>query len=336
MIIAVDAAGGEYAPHEIVKGAIKAAQDYDVGIALVGRKDMLHVQVSRYVKKLDISVVDATQTITDHESPVEAVTSKPDSSIMVGINLVKEGKAAAFVSAGNTGAVLYSSLLGLGRIEGIERPAIATIINVNITAPVLLIDSGANSNCRPKYLVQFARLGSIYSREVLGVTSPRVGLLNNGEEESKGNKLMKETHKLLKETELNFVGNIEGHGIVRGGADVVVTDGFTGNIVLKTLEGLGDTFLKLRNVGQVFANARHLQSRHQLFDTGLGSLVRRIDYRESGGACLLGVDGNVIISHGRSQAKAIRNAIGLAKQSVDSAICEKIKEQQSQLTPSQE
>ncbi|HEY91109.1 MAG TPA: phosphate acyltransferase PlsX [Dehalococcoidia bacterium] len=336
MIIAVDAAGGEYAPHEVVKGAIKAAQDYDVGIALVGRKDMLHVQVGRYLKKLDISVVDATQTITDKESPVEAVTSKPDSSIIVGINLVKAGKAAAFVSAGNTGAVLYSSLLGLGRIEGIERPAIATIINVNITAPVLLIDSGANSNCRPKYLVQFARLGSIYSREVLGVTSPRVGLLNNGEEEGKGNKLMQETHNLLKETELNFVGNIEGHGIARGGADVVVTDGFTGNIVLKTLEGLGDTFLKLRNVGQVFANARHMQSRHQLFDTGLGSLVKRIDYRESGGACLLGVDGNVIISHGRSHAKAIRNAIGLAKQSADSAVCEKIKEQQSQLTPSQE
>ena len=335
MIIAVDAAGGEYAPHEIVKGAIKAAQDYDVGIALVGRRDMLHVQASRYMKKLNISVVDATQTITDKESPVEAITRKPDSSIMVGINLVKAGKASAFVSAGNTGAVLYSSLLGLGRIEGIERPAIATIININITAPVLLIDSGANANCRPKYLVQFARLGSIYSREVLGVVSPRIGLLNNGEEESKGNRLMQETYNLLKETELNFVGNIEGHGIVRGGADVVVTDGFTGNIVLKTLEGLGDTFLKLRNVGQVFANARHMQSRHQLFDTGIGSLVRRIDYRESGGACLLGVDGNVIISHGRSQAKAIRNAIGLAKQSVDSAICEKIKEQQSQLTLSQ-
>jgi len=333
MIIAVDAAGGEYAPHEVVKGAVKAAQDYDVGIALVGKKDMLHVQVGRYLKKLDITVVDATQTITDHESPVEAVTNKPDSSIMAGINLVKSGKASAFVSAGNTGAVLYSSLLGLGRIEGIERPAIATIININIPSPALLIDSGANANCRPKYLVQFARLGSIYSREVLGVANPRIGLLNNGEEEGKGNRLMQETYNLLKETELNFIGNIEGHGIVRGGADVVVTDGFTGNIVLKTLEGLGDTFLKLRNVGQVFANARHMQSRHQLFDTGLGSLVRRIDYRESGGACLLGVNGNVIISHGRSQAKAIRNAIGLAKQSVDSEVCEKIKEQQSQLVP---
>lgn len=335
MIIAVDAAGGEYAPHEVVKGAVKAAQDYGIGIALVGRKDLLHVQTGRYLKKLDMTIVDATQTIDDNESPIEAVNNKPDSSIMMGINLVKTGKAAAFVSAGNTGAVLYSALLVLGRIKGIERPAIASIININVTAPVLLIDSGANANCRPKYLVQFARLGSIYSREVLGVPSPRVGLLNNGEEEGKGNHLMQETHTLLKETDLNFVGNIEGHGLVRGGADVIVTDGFTGNIVLKALEGLGDTFLQLRNVGQVFANARHMQSRHQIFDTGLGSLVRRIDYRESGGACLLGVDGNVITAHGRSHAKAIRNAIGLAKQSVDSAVCQIIKDQQSQLAASE-
>lgn len=329
MIIAVDAAGGEYAPHEIVKGAVKASQDYDVGIALVGRKDLLYVQTGRYLKKLDITIVDATQTIEDDEPPIEAVNSKPDSSIMVGINLVKSGNASAFVSAGNTGAVLYSALLGLGRIEGIERPAIATIININITSPVLLIDSGANTNCRPKYLVQFSQLGSIYSREVLGISSPRVGLLNNGEEEGKGTRLMQKTYALLKETDLNFVGNVEGHGITRGTADVIVTDGFTGNIVLKTLEGFGDTFLKLRNVGQVFANAYHMQSRHQMFDSGLGSLIRRIDYRESGGACLLGVDGDVIIAHGRSQAKAIKNAIGLAKQSVDSGVCQMIREQQN-------
>jgi len=330
MVIAVDATGGEYAPHEVVKGAVKAAQDYDVGIALVGRKDLLYVQTGRYLKKLGITIVDATQTIKDDEPPVDAVNSKPDSSIMVGIRLVKEGKASAFVSAGNTGAVLYSALLCLGRIEGVERPAIASIININITSPVLLLDSGANANCRPKYLVQFAQLGSIYSREVLGVSSPRVALLNNGEEESKGNRLMQETHALLKKTDLNFVGNVEGHGLVRGAADVIVTDGFTGNIVLKTLEGLGDTFLKLRNVGQVFANAYHMRSRLQLFDSGLGSLIKRIDYRESGGACLLGVDGNVIIAHGRSQAKAIRNAIGLAKQSIDSGVCQKMKDQLGQ------
>ncbi len=327
MIIAVDAAGGEYAPHEIVKGALKAAHDYGVGIALVGRKDLLHVQAGRHRKDLDISLVDASQTIDDHESPVEAISSKPDSSIVVGINMVKSGEAAAFVSAGNTGAVFFASLAVLGRIPGIDRPAIGTIINVNVTSPALLIDSGANANCRANHLVQFAHLGTVYAREVLGVASPRVGLLNNGTEESKGNRLMQETHRLLKETDLNFIGNVEGQSLFQDDADVIVADGFTGNIVLKTLEGLGDTFLKLRNVAQVFSKASHGQSRAGLLEVGLGSLVRRIDYRESGGACLLGVDGDVVIAHGRSQSKAIRNAIGLAKRSVDHDIRQVIKQQ---------
>ena len=326
MNIAVDTAGGEYAPHEIVKGAVKAAQDYNVNITLVGRKDILYVQASRHLKKLDMTIVDASQVIEDDESPIEAVQSKPDSSIAVGINLVRAGEASAFVSAGNTGAVLYSALASLGRIEGIERPAIGSIINVNATSPVLLIDAGANANCRPGHLVQFAHLGTIYTREVLGISSPRVALLSNGEEETKGNRLTRETHNLLKKTDLNFVGNVEGHGIVRGIADVIVTDGFTGNIVLKTLEALGDTFLKLRNVGQVFAGSHRMESRHQIFETGLGSLIKRIDYRESGGACLLGVNGDIIIAHGRSQAKAIRNAIGLAKQSIDHNVCQMIRE----------
>ena len=327
MIIAVDAAGGEYAPREIVKGAVKAAQEYNVGIALVGRRDILYVQASRHLKKLDMTIVNARQTINDHESPVEAVTNKPNSSIVVGINMVKSGLASAFVSAGNTGAVLYAAYAGLGMIEGIDRPAIGSIININITNPFLLIDAGANANCRPKHLVQFAQLGNIYTREVLDISSPRVALLNNGEEDTKGNRLVNDSHKLLKKTDLNFTGNIEGQNISKGMADVVVTDGFTGNIVLKTIEGLGDTFMKLRNVGQVFSNVAHMESRHMLFDVGLGSLIKRIDYQESGGACLLGVDGNIIIAHGRSQAKAIKNAIGLAKQSVDHGICQIIKEQ---------
>ena len=330
MIIAVDATGGEYAPHEIVKGAVKAAQDYDVGIALVGRKDLLYVQAGRHLKKSDITIVEANQIIEDHESPVEAINSKPNSSIAIGINLVKEGIASAFVSAGNTGAVLYSAFISLGKIEGIERPAIGSIINVSVTTPVLLIDSGANANCRPSYLVQFAQLGSIYAREVLGIASPRVALLNNGEEETKGNRLIRDSHNLLKQADLNFVGNMEGQNLSKGTADVIVTDGFTGNVVLKTLEGLGDTFLKLRNVGQVFADAYHTQSRAALLDVGLGSLMRRIDYRESGGACLLGIDGTVIIAHGRSQAKAIKNAIGVAKQTADHGICQIIKEELKQ------
>ena len=330
MIIAVDAAGGEYAPHEIVKGAIKAAQEYDVSIALIGRRDLLHVQASRHRKNLDIQLVDASEIIEDHESPVEAVSTKTDSSIVVGVNMVKSGKAAAFVSAGNTGAMLFASLSILGRIPGIDRPAIGSVITLDVTSPSLLIDSGANANCRPNHLVQFAQLGTVYAREALGIESPRVGLLNNGTETSKGNRLMLESHNRLKKANLNFVGNVEGQGMFRGDADVIVTDGFTGNIVLKTLEGMGDTFLKLRNLAQVVSQASHGQSRHGLLEVGIRSLGRRIDYRESGGASLLGVDGDIIIAHGRSQSKAIKNAIGLAKQSVDHDIRQVIKQQHEQ------
>jgi len=315
MIIAVDAAGGEYAPREIVKGAIKAIQEYKVDVALVGRKTILHVLGGRYLNKPELTIVDTSQFIEPHESPIEAVHNKPNSPIVVGVNLVRDGAASAFVSAGNSGAVVYSALLNLGKIKNIERPAIASVININTAAPVLLIDAGANANCRPRHLVQFAQLGTIYTREIFGITSPRVGLLNNGQEESKGNRLARESYNLLKKTNLNFIGNIEGQDILRRIIDIVVTDGFTGNIVLKTIEGFGDIILKWRQTGRAL-----------LYDMGLGSLVKRIDYQEYGGACLLGVNGTVIIAHGRSQAKAIKNAIGLAKQTVERNICQIISE----------
>ncbi len=327
MIIAVDAIGGEYAPHEIVKGAIKAAQEYEVEITLVGRKEILYVLAGRYLGKLGISIIDASQAIGPNDSPVEAVRSKPDSSIVVGTNLVRDGIASAFVSAGNTGAVLYSALTSLGKIKGIERPAIGSLININTTAPTLLIDAGANADCRPSHLVQFAQLGTIYTREILNISSPRVGLLNNGEEDTRGNRLAQESYQLLKKRDLNFIGNIEGQDISRDMTDVIVTDGFTGNIVLKTIEGLGDTFLKTRQVGRVLSEAYHLQGRALLLDVGLGSLAKRMDYREYGGACLLGVNGNIVIAHGRSQAKAIKNAIASARQSVERDVCQKIKEE---------
>lgn len=322
MRIAVDASGGEYAPHEIVKGAIKAAQDYKIGIILVGKKDILRVQVGRHVKKLDITIADAPETIEDEESPIEAVTRKHNSSIVVGINLVKTGDASAFISAGSTGAVMYAAFAMLGRAEGIERPAIGSIITLNVTNPFLLLDVGANPNCRPRHLLQFAQLGDIYVREVFRVSQPRIALLNNGEEEKKGNQLARDTYQVLKDSDLNFVGNIEAQNLSKGMADVVVTDGFTGNIVLKTLEGMGEAFMQLRHVGQVFSSTSHSESSGMLFDTGLGSLIKRFDYQESGGACLLGLNGNVIISHGRSKARAIKNAIGLAKQSVDRNVCQ--------------
>lgn len=316
MIIAVDATGGEYAPHEIVKGAIKAIHEYKVEVALVGRKTILHVLAGRYLNKPGLTIINASQSIEPHESPIEAVRTKPNSPIVVGTNLVRDGAASAFVSAGNTGAVLYSALLNLGKIKGIERPAIGSIINISSAAPVLLIDAGANANCRPSHLVQFAQLGTTYTKEIFGITSPRIGLLNNGREETKGNRLAQESYNLLKKTNLNFIGNIEGQDISKRTVDIIVTDGFTGNIVLKTIEGLGDTFLRWRQGGRTL-----------LYDIGLGSLFKRIDYREYGGACLLGVKGNVIIAHGRSQAKAIKNAIGLAKQVVERGITQIISEE---------
>ncbi len=330
MIIAVDASGGEYAPHEIVKGAIKAAQDYKVEIALVGRKDILNILVGRHLGKLGISIIDARQNISFDEHPVEAVQKKTDSSIVVGINLVRDGLASAFVSAGSTGAVFYAALASLGKIEGIERPAIGTIININsLTTPVLLIDSGANADCRPQHLVQFAQLGTTYIRELFGLESPRVGLLSNGEEETKGNRLTCESHQLLKKTSLNFIGNVEGHDIIKGSADVFVTDGFTGNIVLKTIEGMSTHWLySLGQMRQIFSKAYRLPSQALHRDMGMDGWTKRLDYREYGGACLLGMNGNIIIAHGRSQARAIINAITLAQQTAERNISKKIQEEE--------
>jgi glycerol-3-phosphate acyltransferase PlsX len=329
MIIAVDAAGGDYAPHEIVKGAVKAADEYGVEVVLVGKKKVLHVLAGRHLKEKVIRIVEASQVIGPNEHPIKAIRSKPNASIVVGVNLVKEGKADAFVSAGNTGAVFGAALFGLGKVKGIERPAIACIMDITPSTPALLIDAGANVDCRPSHLVQFAEMGVMFSQHVLGISEPRVGLLSNGTEETKGSQLIQESYKLLKKAKyLNFIGNIEGHDILKVVADVVVTDGFTGNIVLKTIEGMSETFLgSARQLGQVISSAYHFRGRDLLRDLGLGSWVNRIDYREYGGACLLGVNGNIIIAHGRSQAKTIKNAIGIARHMAAENIAEVIKEE---------
>ena len=324
MIIAVDASGGEYAPHEIVKGAIKAAQEYSINIALVGNKSVLHVLAGKHLKKLNLTIVGASQTIGFHEHPMDAIRNKPRSSIVVGINLVKEDRASAFVSAGNTGAVLCAAMLNLGKIDGVERPALASLVGLNRFAPAILLDAGANADCRPSHLLQFARLGNTYAKNILGIDRPRIGLLSNGEEETKGNRLTVESHQLLKNSGMNFIGNIEGNDIAKGTADVIVSDGFTGNIVIKTIEGLGDSFIKLRESGDATDGRQRLRGRALLADVGLGFLVKGIDFREYGGACLLGVKGNVIVSHGRSQARAIKNAIGLAKRTTERGICRQI------------
>ncbi|MGD9115790.1 MAG: phosphate acyltransferase PlsX [Dehalococcoidia bacterium] len=327
MLIAVDAAGGENAPREVVKGAIKAAQEYGVDIALVGNKPVLHVLAGRDIKKLNLQIFEATEVIGPHEHPVQAIKSKPNSSIVIGVNLVRDGVASAFVSAGNTGAVLGAALFNLGKIKGIERPALGSFLDITPGNPTLLIDAGANVECRPSHLLQFAQLGSTYVKHLMDNEAPKIRLLNNGEEATKGNRLMQESYVLLKESGLNFVGNIEGQDIPKDTADVIVTDGFTGNIVLKTIEGVGDTFLgAARQVGYVMATAYHMRGRELLQGIGLGSWAKKADYREYGGACLLGVNGTIIVAHGRSQAKAIKNAIGQAVRTVERDICRIIRE----------
>ena len=318
MKIAVDAMGGDFAPNEIVKGAIKAANEYKTEIILVGKKPLLHVLAGKQLRKLNMRIEHAPQEIEFHEHPMEALRNKPRSSIAIGIGLLKEGKADAFVSAGSTGAVFAASLFILGKVEGVERPSIASIINLgHSVCPFMLIDSGANADCRPGHLLQFALMGNLYASCIFGLPEPRIGLLSNGGEEAKGNKLTVEAHQKLKISGLNFIGNVEGNDIVNSLADVIVADGFTGNILLKAMEGLGESFIKLKPM-QGSQNGNHkLTGKALLADVGMGFLIKSMDYTEYGGACLLGVGGNVIISHGRSKAKAIKNAIGLAKRTAE-------------------
>lgn len=312
MIIAVDAAGGDYAPTEIVKGAIKAAEEFNTSIALVGKPAILRLLTARYRNKLDIQIVEANEVITYDERPMEAIQAKPNSSTVVGVGLVKKGYASAFVSAGNSGAVLGASFFMLGKIESVERPSLCSLIKLTPGQPALLLDVGANVDCRPQHLVQFAHLGNIYAKKILNIERPRIGLISNGEEEMKGNKLTVEAHQLLKQAGLNFIGNIEGQDLVKGKADVIVTDGFTGNVIIKTVEGLGESFVLARQRSQTTAESHSLQGRALVADVGISTLVQSMDFREYGGACLLGVNGTIVIAHGRSRAKAIRNAIGLA------------------------
>jgi glycerol-3-phosphate acyltransferase PlsX len=334
MKIAIDAAGGDFAPQEIVKGAVKAQQEYNLEIALVGRRSVLHTLTGRSARKADIEIVDAKQVIDYHESPIKALQNKPDSSIVVGINLLKSGQADAFVSAGNTGAVVAGSLLALGKVKGINRPAIGCFLDTIASVPPLLVDAGANADCRPEHLLEFARMGSLYSQSILKISNPRVGLLSNGGENGKGNRLVVESFALLEKAgDINFIGNVEGHDIIARTTDVIVTDGFTGNIVLKTIEGFSDNFLtSVRQIGRVFSSASRQRGSDLLRDIGMTNWAQKLDYTEYGGACLLGVNGNVIIAHGRSKARAIKNAIGLAKETAERSFTEKVEEEHYEQT----
>ncbi|HUU63087.1 MAG TPA: phosphate acyltransferase PlsX [Dehalococcoidia bacterium] len=320
MRIALDAMGGENAPREVVRGAVAAAREQGVEVVLVGKRSAIEAELGNHRTK--IAIVDASEVVEFADHPAQAIRHKQDSSIVVGMNLLKNGEASAFVSAGSTGAVMAAATLTLKRIKGIERPALGFLF-VLPWHSVLLIDVGANADCRPSQLVQFAQMGSVYMERIFGLSRPRIGLLSNGEEETKGNLLVNETHRLLKDTGLNFIGNVEGNDIPRSIADVIVTDGFTGNVVLKTGEGIGEMVLEsLHN-----AVMRRLYTKAIGFTLKrtLRSAIQSLDYAEHGGAPLLGVNGNVIIAHGHSEAKAIKNAVFIAKRSVEQDIVEAIK-----------
>ena len=325
LLIAVDAAGGEYAPREVVKGAIEAAREFPIDIVLVGNKPVLEMLLRRSTRKSKITIVQASQVVMDGEEPIQSVQNKPDSSVVVGVRLVKDGIADGFVSAGSTGATVVASFLNLKAIEGVQRLALCAVAYLNQPQPTLIIDGGVNVNCRPIFLVQFAQLANILAKQILDISSPRVGLLNIGSEELKGSTLAKEAYQLLKKTDLNFIGNIEGFDVLQGKADVIVTDGFTGNVLVKTIEGYSQVVQSLLELGQAAKIDRYLTGAALAQYVQLTSTVKNLDYKEYGGACLLGLEGNIVIAHGRSKAKTITNAIYLAYHAAGQGIVEAIK-----------
>lgn len=311
MIIALDAMGGDYAPAVTVEGAVETVNNFDdICVILVGDEHILKkdLENKKYPPER-ISIKHASQHVSMDESPTVALRKKKDSSIRKGIELVKNGEADAFVSAGHSGVVMATALLLLRPSKVVDRPAIATIMPT-LKAPLVLIDAGANLHCKPYNLLQFALMGSTYCKVVLGRQEPKVALISIGEEDTKGNELTKETFNLLKEADINFVGNIDGKDIFTGDTDVIVCDGFTGNVILKTSEGLADALIKM--LKREVVNVTTSRIGYLLMKPALRNFKKKIDYDEYGGAPLLGINGTCIISHGRSTAKAIKNAIRVA------------------------
>ncbi len=308
MRVIIDGMGGDYAPEEIVKGAVEASENFKGEILIIGEEKAIKNQLDQY--KYDpnvVKVVNATEVITNNEAPVMAIRRKKDSSIVKGLNMVKDGEADVFVSAGSTGALLAGGLFILGRIKGIDRPALAAVYPMMGLEPGLLLDAGANAECKPQNLRDFAIMGSLYMEKVFGRRNPRVGLVNIGAEEEKGSSLTKEAHQLLKETDLNFVGNVEARYIPKGACDVIVADGFTGNIVIKMTEGLAITLLK--EIKKKFTDGTRAKLGAAMLQGKLSELKAEFDYSEYGGAPILGVKGAIIKIHGSSKSKAVRNAI---------------------------
>lgn len=321
--VALDAMGGDRAPEEIVAGAHRAVEELGVPVALVGQPEVLEPLAG------DLEVIPASEVIGMSDDPGASVRRKKDSSLVRAAEAVRDGRASAMISAGNTGATMASALLRMGRIKGVSRPAIATPIPVPGEQPTVLLDAGANAECQPEWLLQFAQMGAVFARERYGIDTPRVGLLSIGEEASKGTPLVKETHELLSSSEAlaaagaTFVGNVEGRDVMTPDVDVVVTDGFTGNVVLKTLEGGMKALIKA--ILEAFGSSPETHAASEVLLPALLPLYETLDPDSTGGAMLLGVDGLCLISHGSSSATAIVNAVRVAKELLDHDIVERLR-----------
>ena len=320
--VALDAMGGDNAPGEIVLGAVQAAREYGMGVYLVGREEAIRAELAKHdTSGLDLPIIHTDEVIEMDEHPANAVRRKKNASMTLALQLVRDGKALGAVSAGNSGAMMAAALFTLKRIEGVDRPALGGVFPTK-DATCLVIDMGANADCKPEFLLQFALMGSIYMERIFGVSSPRVGLLANGEEDTKGNQLVQDTHQLLKANAatlgLNFTGNVEGRDIPAGSADVIVCDGFVGNVVLKLSEGLAETLIGLLRTQMTSTLPSKLAG--AVLRPGLRKVFQRLDYAEYGGVPLLGVNGSAIISHGRSKAKAIKNALRVARQTAETNV----------------
>jgi glycerol-3-phosphate acyltransferase PlsX len=323
VLIALDAMGGDHAPAAIVAGALLARRELGLEIALVGDKQIVEAELARDAAvPSGIEIVHAAEAISMDEHPAQAVRVKRDASINVAMDLVKRGVATACVSAGNTGAVMASALMTLGRIHGIERPAIGTLAPYTPSG-VLVLDVGANADVKPNYMVQFAHMGSLYAERVLGIPNPRVALLNIGAEETKGSELVQDVFERLQKSGLNFVGNIEGGDVHKGTVDVVVTDGFTGNVAVKVTEGVADfIFRELRTT--IYSKLQYKLAA-AILRPALLKMREKMDPGTYGGVPLLGVNGVVTIAHGNSDARAIRNALRFASEGVSSGMLEAIR-----------
>jgi glycerol-3-phosphate acyltransferase PlsX len=333
LTIAVDAMGGDHAPKNEVEGAIRAARAYDVRVILVGKEDVLRRELAQHDghRSLAVEIRHASERISMEEHAAKAVRSKRDSSIRVASRLVRDGLAHGVVSAGNTGAVMATAKMVQGMIRGVDRPALASAFPTLKGTPAVMVDVGANVDCSPAMLAQFAVMGEIYSRVIFRTANPSVGLLSIGEEEHKGNDLTRAATPLLKSLPLNFVGNVEGCDLYTGAVDVIVCDGFIGNVALKVSEGLVDVIKHMlkeslestitRKVGYILSRA------------GFADFKKRVDYSEYGGAPLLGVNGVCIICHGRSNANAIKNAIRVAADYAGGEINRRIEQELAQWSP---